>query len=117
MEKINWETLVTSKYETLVVGGKEIHIVEEDDGSHFAWCMCSATGAIVRVPLTREQAFDILLARLSRRNIQEILPSVAKELREIFASGLTPAEFDLSVTGRMRRLKFYEKLGYAFLGR
>ncbi len=117
MEKLNWHNLLTSNYESLVVRGKEIYVVEREDGSHFAWCMCWGLGAIFQVPLTRKQAAEIVLPRPRPYNMQEILSELPKELREIFTSGMTPAEFDLRMTGKLRPMKFYESLGYAFLRR
>ena len=91
-------------------GSNAILIEQLPDGSRTAACWCSALGQIVLVPLKAEQAGEILSK--NRRNIDTILPDTPPPMREIFITGLTPAEFDLRMRGKLRRKEDYEKLGY-----
>ena len=91
-------------------GSKDILIEEQPDGSRTAACWCSALGRIVLVPLTAEQGEEILSE--NRRNLDTILPDTPPPMREIFITGLTPAEFDLMMRGRLRPAEDYKKLGY-----
>jgi hypothetical protein len=74
------------------VGGKDIFIDKRGDGMWLASCWCSVLHKMVQVPLTAEQVEEIISA--SRRCIDEILPDTPPPLREIFLTGLTPAEFE-----------------------
>lgn len=73
-------------------GNKEIIFVEGTDGQWMATCTCDALDCGVAVHMTEEQAAELLLGR--RRPIDQILPQVERELREIFITGTTSAEFD-----------------------
>lgn len=81
------------------VGDKNILLEKISDGMWSASCACSVTGKLVRFPITEAQAAEILSE--DRRNIDEILPDTPPPMREIFLTGLTPAEFDqtLNVEG------------------
>ena len=74
------------------VGDKDIRIEESQDGTWSASCWCSVSQKTVLIPLTAEQAKEIVSD--SRRCIDEILPDTPPPLREIFLTGLTPAEFE-----------------------
>jgi len=55
-----------------------------------------------------------------RPHIQDLFPETPKELREVFVTGMTPAEFDINVKGqRMPKTiaafkRKYSALGYCF---
>src|ERR1017187_6698499 len=91
-------------------GSKAILIEEQPDGSRTAACWCLALGRIVLVRVRASQAGEILSE--NRRNIDTILPDTPPPMREIFITGLTPAEFVLRMRGKLRRKEDYEKLGY-----
>ena len=91
-------------------GLKDILIEQQPDGSRIASCWCSALFQLVQVPLTAEQADEILSE--DRRSIDAILPDTPPPMREIFITGLTPAEFDWAMWRRLRPEEDYEKLGY-----
>ena len=74
------------------VGDKNILLEQIGDGMWLASCPCSVTGKLVKFPITEPQVAEILAA--DRRNIDEILPDTPAPLREIFLTGLTPAEFN-----------------------
>ncbi len=80
------------------------------DGECRAICHCSVLNRKVTVNLTEEEARELLSK--PRRSIQKVLPNLDYRVREIFVSGLTPAEFDLSFRGRLRANEVYADLGY-----
>lgn len=97
----------------LRVGSKVIHIYVSSFAS-YAMTDCHEFGqvALVKVELTPVQA-----ARLINRteDVQDILPEVPKEVREIFNVGITPAEWDATMNGRRRHWRYYQKeMGYVF---
>ena len=74
------------------VGDKDIFIDKCGPRMWLACCWCSVSHTQVLVPLTQAQVEEILSD--SRRPIDEILPDTPPPLREIFLTGLTPAEFE-----------------------
>ena len=74
------------------VGDKDIFIAKCGDGMWLASCWCSVLLNVVLVPLTTEQVEEIISD--CPRSIDEILPDTPPPLREIFLTGLTPAEFE-----------------------
>ena len=94
---------------------KRILFVSKPGGEWIAACVCEALNTVVIVPLHKEQAADLLLGR--KRPIDEVLPNVPRELREIFITGTTPAEFDVMMKGEPKPKEAYESLGYDFENR
>ena len=66
----------------------------------------------MRIPLTDPQAREIFSG--TTRLIQDVLPDMHPALREIFVTGITPAEFDLNVRGQLQAEAVYANLGYLF---
>ncbi len=96
-------------------GGKTVYFIQKEDGSWVASCACRATNADVEVPITSGQA-DELLSRpdVGGRRIQDILPDLPHQLREIFVTGTTPAEWDYMMRGRLRPKRAYLRFGYVY---
>jgi hypothetical protein len=105
-------TKSTPEFRCCKVRDKDIYFVKSADNSWLALCECMATGATIKIRMTAEKMSEVLSP--ARRKVQNVLPAHPKQLCEIFISGLTPAEFDLSVRGKVRSPEFYEKLGYEF---
>ena len=61
---------------------------------------------VVEVRVTLAQAEE--LAGPNRRNVPTVLPDLAKELREIFVSGTTPAEWDELFSSSIKPLSNYK---------
>jgi hypothetical protein len=94
------------------MGRKKLYIiVDEEDSCAMIDCAEFDQLALVKIKLTAEQA-----ARIINRSghIQDIIPDVAKELREVFISGTTPAEWDATMRGKRRHWRYYQQLGYVF---
>jgi hypothetical protein len=90
------------------LGSKTIYGFEQDDGRIKAMAECEVYGPIasVIVLLTKAQA-EKLFADNRTELIQDILPDVPREVREVFISGTTPAEYDF-ISGRpVKSLKAY----------
>ena len=94
------------------VGFKEITIEQQPDDSWSASCWCSVFKQTVRFPISGAQATELLSADC--RNIQEVLPDTPRQLREIFLTGATPAEFDKLMSGRAKPKENYTGLGYDY---
>jgi hypothetical protein len=101
-----------------VFGRKEVYFVKNEDGSWLASCACWVTNADVQIPLTEAQACELASIETEgqKRLIQDILPDVPPLVREIFVSGLTPAEFDMACLGTLQSNEVYKKLGLCFSG-
>lgn len=93
-----------------VAAGKIIAFEHGFDNNWTAKCFCNELDCEVHLPVTREQMNELLIP--DRRIVQEILPETDKQLREIFLSGLTPAEFDRAFSGRLQDREEYRALGY-----
>ena len=74
------------------VGDKDIFIEKTPAGEWSASCWCTVLQKQVEIPLTAQQVEEILSDH--RRCINEVLPDTPPPLREIFLTGLTPAEFE-----------------------
>lgn len=99
-------------------GTKKLYFEQQEDGSWLAHCTCQAMQARVEVRLTADQAQE-LRAQYREwapggRPIQDILANVPRQLREIFVTGLTPAEWDLTMCGEPFQKRNYAELGYVF---
>src|SRR5437867_327057 len=96
--------------------GKEFTLLCGPDNSIIAACPCNVLDGLVVVILTPEQANEIFYQeRAKRRQMDEILPHVPRQVQEMFISGTTPAEWDVNVVGCNPRAKeYYVKLGYVF---
>jgi hypothetical protein len=98
--KLEWETTprapaLDRPVIQLDVGGKHVYGIPQADGRYKFVCDCDVYPThLVEVYVTEAQALELDGMRPRSRCIQEILPDVPKELREIFLSGMTPAEFD-----------------------
>jgi len=98
--------------ECVGIGTKDVYIAELTDGSWCGVCACNALYAMVKIPLTTEQAQEILSGH--RRDINEVLPDTDRALREVFITGTTPAEWDLMLTGHVKPEEEYAELAYVF---
>lgn len=96
----------------LSVHGKSVAFLERAGGCWEASCACTALSATVTFLLAEAQVLE--LVSIKCRRIDAVLPQTPPALREIFISGLTPAEFDLAMTGRVRPKPAYLRLGYHF---
>ena len=99
----------------LEVGGKAIKLTRQTDGSWIATCSCNALNCFVHFPLTAEEVRLLLMPESHRLLIQDILPNTVPMFREIFITGTTPAEFDLSIRGKLKSHRVYRKFGYELL--
>ncbi len=79
-------------------------------GTCTAKCFCNEFECEVRVPLEIEQMHELLSP--DRGRIQDILPEMDTRVREIFVSGITPAEFDGIFSGKPKSRDVYDDLGY-----
>src|SRR5665213_1047821 len=68
--------------------------------------------AVIEIEVTRAQADALENPRATL--ITAILPSMPKELREIFITGMTPAEWDELFGGGPGSQETYAALGYCF---
>ena len=100
------------------IADKTVWFIQGDDESWFASCTCTVLNAAVEIPLTADQAKELMsgIRCGPKRLIQDILPETHPKLRELFITGLTPAEWDQAIFGRPRRKETYRKLGYKFQG-
>lgn len=98
----------------LKVGNKSICFSKAKDGRCLCGCICGALGCPIALWVTTEQAVELLRGRLARRSISEILPDTPPLLREMFITGITPAEFDLMIHNSLQSAEAYEQLGYRF---
>ena len=73
------------------VGDKDIDIQICGYDMWLAICWCNASHRQVLVPLTEAQAEELIW--VSERPITELSPGMPSPIREIFLTGLTPAEF------------------------
>ncbi len=96
----------------LKVCSKQITMDEQPDGTWLARCPCRALQPILRVRLSADQVKELFSKE--RRPMQTVLPEVGPKVREVFISGLTPAEFDLEFCRKLRPRKVYADLGYDF---
>ena len=67
--------------------------------------------AVIKIEVTTAQA-DALENR-PRPAVQVIVPNMPRDLREIFITGTTPAEYD-KLLGTVKSREEYAKLGYDF---
>lgn len=87
------------------VGSKKVYWLQDGERAT-ALCDCEVyTDHCVEVHMTLAQALEI--AGGARRSIQDILPDVAKEVREVFISGTTPAEWDELFGARAKPAEAY----------
>ena len=101
--------------EEVRVGSKKLYIIiDGDDSCAMTDCNEFDQLAPVRIKLTADQAARIVNRPDTREHIQDILPDVPKELREVFVSGTTPAEWDATMRGKRRYWRYYQQLGYVF---
>src|ERR1017187_2961784 len=73
-------------------GCKHILLEPTNTGQWPVSCFCSVSKKRVQFEITEEQVAEILSP--NGRNVDEILPDTPALLREIFLTGLTPAEFE-----------------------
>lgn len=74
---------------------KKIYWLQVDATTVRALCDCDVyPDTCIEVEMTLAQALELTSDRHTRRNIAEILPNASKEVREIFITGTTPAEWD-----------------------
>lgn len=96
----------------IIKGGKPICFKEQPDGSVKVFCFCKHFNCAIGLRITLEQAVKLLST--PRPCVQEILPEFPQEIREIFVSGLSPAELDMNFFGKTQSPEHYRKLGYMF---
>ena len=96
----------------IIKGGTPIAFSEQPDGSVRVICFCKHFKCAIQLRITIDQA--VMLLSKDRPNIQDILPDVPREIREIFVSGLSPAELDMTFFGETKSFEHYRKLGYMF---
>ena len=96
----------------IVRGKRELLLIERDDGSFSASCVCDVFNATIDVSITREQALELLGS--TRRLIQDVFPNLDPRVREMFVTGLTPAELDMTFFGEAKAREAYAGLGYDF---
>jgi hypothetical protein len=94
----------------LNIGSKIITFERSSDGQVTASCPCRRLQSEIQVRLTREEARELLSP--DRRMIEKVLPNHSPALREIFLSGITPAEWDAKIRRRMRSGEEYLMMGY-----
>lgn len=102
----------TKTNRTLEVCSKHITVEEQPDGTWLASCPCHAMQTVLRVRLNADQVNELF--GKERRHMQEVMPEVDPKVREIFISGITPAEFDLEFRRKLKPKKVYAELGYEF---
>ncbi len=96
----------------IVVGQKAIRFENTAEGNVTAVCACNCLETEIRISLTQSQAAELMMPRQTRRHVQDILPNHSKEVREVFISGTTPAEYDQAFFRRMRTPEEYTAMGY-----
>ena len=96
----------------IVRGKRELVLVERDDGLVSVSCVCDVFNATVEVLITREQASELL--GNTRRLIQDVFPGLDPRVREMFITGNTPAELDVTFFGEAKSKEEYAALGYDF---
>lgn len=74
----------------IYLGGQKAYVILENE-TVFVLKDCSVTGGMVKIPMTPAQ----FQARFSpeRKSVQDVFPELPLEIREIFVSGNTPAEW------------------------
>lgn len=93
-------------------GSKKIYGVESAPGNVTLRVDCKVfPEAVIKIEVTTAQA-DALENR-PRPAVQVIAPNMPRELREIFITGTTPAEYD-ELLGTVKSREGYAKLGYDF---
>ena len=94
-------------------GAKKIYGLESASGKVTLRVDCTVfPEAVVEIEVTRAQA-DALANRHATL-ITAIVPDMPKELREIFITGTTPAEWDELFGGGPGSRETYAALGYCF---
>jgi hypothetical protein len=90
------------------VGAKKIYGVGLPDGRYRMICDCDVyPNCLVEVYVTAGQANALASGRGERKSVQSILPDAPRELREIFISGTTPAEWDKDFRGKVKKPEKY----------
>ena len=93
-------------------GSKKVYGVESAPGIVTLRVDCNVfPEAVIKIEVTTAQA-DALENR-PRPAVQVIAPNMPRELREIFITGTTPAEYD-ELLGTVKSREEYAKLGYDF---
>lgn len=98
---------------TINVGFKVVALEMLPDGQAIARCPCHRLQSEINISLTQAQALELLQPRWSRRSIHEVLPNHPPEIREVFITGTTPAEWDADIRRRMHPAAHYLALGYS----
>lgn len=85
----------------LKIGNKKLFAYPDpkDSGKHIVDVDCEVTGGVCRCSIPKDAMWEIFeTPREARRNIQDILPDYSPDVREMFITGMTPAEWD-AMTG------------------
>lgn len=90
---------------------KWVYFVRMTGSSWSAFCRCDELGYTVEIPLQSSQVVELLWP--CRRALRDVIPGVPEPLREIFLTGMTPAEFDRRVKGHVLEEEEYRKFGYS----
>ena len=98
----------------VIFGCKEVLLTRQPDGFWMAKCACSALDACVHVPLTERAVRLLTRPQTESYRLEDILPNTDLQVREIFITGMTPAEFDWTFRHGFQSREAYEKLGYVF---
>lgn len=96
--------------------GKKGYLLPKREGGVQFLLDCNTTGGMLRIPISEQQAADFNPVSGARtKTIPEIFPELAPELREVFISGTTPAEWQETFGGgepftreQLMSLYFYE---------
>ncbi len=94
------------------IGSKVVLFEPQLDGAVRVSCFCTVLKQTLSVVLTEKEAREVISRR--QRAIQEVLPNINYRVREIFLTGLTPAEFDISLRGKLSSREVYARIGYQF---
>lgn len=100
--------------EELYVGRKTIYL-DTDTNTAIVDCCSIGDVSALHIQLTADQRRRLGTGNQRRTEcIQDILPNVPHQVREVFVSGQTPAEWDETFNGGRKHWRHYQDLGYVF---
>jgi hypothetical protein len=84
------------------LGSKKAYVLREGDNVRIL-VECRETNLCVNIDLSFKVLERILARRQPGEHIQDIVPAMRPELREVLITGTTPCEFDRGLAARLSR--------------
>lgn len=87
------------------IGQKKIYGIEEPPGTVTVLVDCDVY-ELAKFKVTKQQAEE-LFAQPRQKKIQDIVPELHPALREVFVTGMSPAEWDQCMCGEVKPVESY----------